>query len=70
MRSAVTVNSPNFRVVYRLGWDANQHFIGGCILDVSHDDKPILSRPFQSQGDARQFALDNGYIRYYKKSNH
>jgi hypothetical protein len=68
MESVVTVTSPNYWVSYHTGWDADQHFVGGCILEVSHGNASgqtthILSRPFKSQDEAKLFALHRGYIR-------
>ena len=72
MESVVTVTSPNYWVSYHTGWDANQHYAGGCILEVSYgkasrQTTKILSRPFKSQDEAKSFALHCGYTRIYQK---
>ena len=66
------VTSPNYWVSYQTGWGADQHYVGGCILEVSYgkvsgQTTKILSRPFKSQAEAELFALHRGYTRISQK---
>ena len=61
MQQVMTVTAKNFFVSYTSGWG-----IDGVRLDVrygaSGNTSPVLTRDFPTEREAKQYALDMGYL--------